>query len=140
MILKALSNGVWASLHRFWGSTQIELEWTVVPVLIVLVLFLATARILFAIQDAPKPASALDVTVVGDQCLWEFRYPTLGIVSRLIEKAAAGAIRCGQHEPGADGHALRHGVSRYAHRHLAKEHAIVAVEVQSDNKLKVGHS
>lgn len=66
---------------QIYGSTQIELAWTVIPVLIVLVLFLATARILFAIQDAPKPASALDVTVVGHQFWWEFRYPTLGIVT-----------------------------------------------------------
>ena len=60
---------------------QVELAWTVIPVLIVVVLFLTTARIIFAIQDAPKPKSALDVTVVGHQFWWEFRYPKLGIVT-----------------------------------------------------------
>jgi cytochrome c oxidase subunit 2 len=53
----------------------------VIPVLIVVVLFLTTARIIFAIQDAPKPQSALDVTVVAHQFWWEFRYPKLGIVT-----------------------------------------------------------
>jgi cytochrome c oxidase subunit II len=66
---------------QIYGSTQVELAWTVIPVLIVVVLFLTTARIIFAIQDAPKPASALDVTVIGHQFWWEFRYPKLGIVT-----------------------------------------------------------
>jgi cytochrome c oxidase subunit 2 len=66
---------------QVYGSTQIELAWTVIPVLIVAVLFLATARIIHAVQDAPKPAAALDVTVIGHQYWWEFRYPKLGIVT-----------------------------------------------------------
>jgi cytochrome c oxidase subunit II len=66
---------------QIYGSTQVELAWTVIPVLIVVVLFLTTARVIFAIQDAPKPQSALDVTVIGHQFWWEFRYPKLGIVT-----------------------------------------------------------
>ncbi len=66
---------------QIYGSMQVELAWTVIPVLIVVVLFLTTARIIFAIQDAPKPKSALDVTVIGHQFWWEFRYPKLGIVT-----------------------------------------------------------
>lgn len=66
---------------QIYGSTQIELAWTVIPVIIVVVLFLTTARMIFAIQDAPKPPDALDVTVVGHQFWWEFRYPKLGIVT-----------------------------------------------------------
>jgi len=66
---------------QIYGSTQIELAWTVIPILIVVVLFLTTARMIFAIQDAPKPPDALDVTVVGHQFWWEFRYPKLGIVT-----------------------------------------------------------
>ncbi len=66
---------------QVYGSTQIELAWTVIPVIIVVVLFLTTARFIFAIQDAPKPKEALDVTVVGHQFWWEFRYPKYGIVT-----------------------------------------------------------
>jgi cytochrome c oxidase subunit 2 len=66
---------------QVYGSTQIELAWTVIPVLIVAVLFLATARVIHAIQDAPKPETALDVTVIGHQYWWEYRYPKLGIVT-----------------------------------------------------------
>jgi cytochrome c oxidase subunit 2 len=66
---------------QIYGSTQIELAWTVIPVLTVVVLFLTTARILFAIQDAPKPKTALDVTVIGHQFWWEFRYPKYGVTT-----------------------------------------------------------
>lgn len=66
---------------QIYGSNQIEIAWTVIPVLIVVVLFLTTARMIFAIQDAPKPKSALSVTVVGHQFWWEYRYPDLGIVA-----------------------------------------------------------
>ena len=66
---------------QVYGSTQIELAWTIIPILIVVVLFLATARVIHAIQDAPKPATALDVTAIGHQFWWEFRYPALGIVT-----------------------------------------------------------
>ena len=66
---------------QVYGSSQIELAWTVIPVLIVLVLFLATARVIHSIQDAPQPAESIQVTAIGHQFWWEFRYPGLGIVT-----------------------------------------------------------
>jgi len=66
---------------QVYGSTQIELAWTIIPVLIVVVLFLATARVLHAVQDAAKPANAVEVTVIGHQFWWEYRYPQLGVVT-----------------------------------------------------------
>jgi cytochrome c oxidase subunit II len=66
---------------QVYGSNQIELSWTVIPILIVLVLFLATARVLHSVQDAPEPPGAVEVTVIGHQFWWEFRYPQLGIVA-----------------------------------------------------------
>jgi cytochrome c oxidase subunit 2 len=66
---------------QVYGSTQIELAWTIVPVLIVLVLFAATARVIHAIQDAPQPPTAVEVIVVGHQFWWEYRYPALGVIT-----------------------------------------------------------
>ena len=66
---------------QVFGSTQIELAWTIIPVLLITVLFLGTARVIFAIQDAPKPKNAVEVTVVGHQFWWEYRYPQYGIVT-----------------------------------------------------------
>jgi len=66
---------------QVYGSTQIELAWTVIPVLIVVVLFLASARVIHAVQDAAEPPSAVDVIAIGHQFWWEFRYPALGVVT-----------------------------------------------------------
>jgi cytochrome c oxidase subunit 2 len=66
---------------QVYGSTQIELAWTVIPILIVAVLFLATARVIHGIQDAPRPAGAVELTAIGHQFWWEFRYPGLNIVT-----------------------------------------------------------
>jgi cytochrome c oxidase subunit 2 len=66
---------------QVFGSTQLELAWTVIPLLIVVTLSLTTTRVLRAIQDAPQPPGALRVVVVGHQWWWEFRYPDLGIVT-----------------------------------------------------------
>src|SRR5262249_36346101 len=66
---------------QVYGSNQIETAWTVIPCLIVLVLILTTARVIHAVQDAPKPPNAIDVTGIGHQFWWEFRYPGLGIVT-----------------------------------------------------------
>src|SRR5262249_16976726 len=63
---------------QVYGSTQIELAWTIIPVLIVVVLFAATARVIHAVQDARMPATAVEVTAIGHQYWWEFRYPKLG--------------------------------------------------------------
>ena len=66
---------------QVFGSLQIELSWTIIPILIIVVLFLTTARVLFSVQDAPKPKNALDVIVVGHQFWWEFRYPQYNVVT-----------------------------------------------------------
>jgi cytochrome c oxidase subunit 2 len=42
---------------------------------------MATARVIHAIQDARMPTSAIEVTVIGHQFWWEFRYPALGVVT-----------------------------------------------------------
>ena len=66
---------------QIYGSNQIELSWTVIPTLIVVMLFLATARVIFSTENATKPSDALDVTLIGHQFWWEYRYPKLGIVT-----------------------------------------------------------
>jgi cytochrome c oxidase subunit 2 len=66
---------------QIYGSNQIELSWTVIPILIVVMLFLATTRVIYTTEHAPRLANALDVTVIGHQFWWEYRYPKLGVVS-----------------------------------------------------------
>jgi cytochrome c oxidase subunit 2 len=66
---------------QVYGSNQIEIAWTVLPLLIVIVLSMATGRVIFEVQNRRPPADALSVTVVGHQWWWEVRYPSLGVVT-----------------------------------------------------------
>ena len=66
---------------QVYGSNPIEFAWTTVPVLIVLVLFLVTARTIYVVQEPTRPPGALSVHVIGHQWWWEFRYPGSGIVT-----------------------------------------------------------
>jgi cytochrome c oxidase subunit 2 len=66
---------------QVYGSNQVELAWTVIPVLIVVVLFLATVRVLMGIQTAAQPRNAIQVIAIGHQFWWEYRYPGLKVVT-----------------------------------------------------------
>jgi len=66
---------------QVYGSNQVELAWTVVPVLIVVALSMATARVIADIQKTARPANALDVVAIGHQFWWEYRYPGLNVVT-----------------------------------------------------------
>jgi cytochrome c oxidase subunit 2 len=66
---------------QVYGSNQVELAWTVVPMLIVVVLFLATARVITLVQEAGRPDDALQVVAIGHQFWWEYRYPDSDVVT-----------------------------------------------------------
>lgn len=66
---------------QIYGSNQVELAWTVIPVIIVVVLFLASARVIHAVEDAQFPPNAIEVNATGHQFWWEFQYPGYGFVT-----------------------------------------------------------
>lgn len=66
---------------QVYGSNQVELAWTVVPVLIVILLSLVTARNILALQKDERPEGWLPVTAIGHQWWWEFHYPEQGITT-----------------------------------------------------------
>jgi cytochrome c oxidase subunit 2 len=66
---------------QVYGSNQIEVAWTVLPILIVFVLIGVSARVIAAVENASPPAAALKVTVIGHQWWWEILYPDFNIVT-----------------------------------------------------------
>ncbi|HXM59246.1 MAG TPA: cytochrome c oxidase subunit II [Terriglobales bacterium] len=66
---------------QVYGSNQVELAWTVIPVLIVVALFMATARVIGSVQKAAQPNNAIEVIAIGHQYWWEYRYPALHVVT-----------------------------------------------------------
>ena len=63
------------------GHTALELAWTIAPALILLVIAIPTIQVVFRTQTAAAPPRALLVTVRGWQWWWEFRYPSLDVVT-----------------------------------------------------------
>jgi len=66
---------------QVYGSNQVEVAWTVIPILIVVALFMATARVIADIQKASPSANAIEVVAIGHQFWWEYRYPGLHVVT-----------------------------------------------------------
>jgi cytochrome c oxidase subunit 2 len=66
---------------QVYGSNQVEIAWTVIPVLIVVALFMATARVIADIQKTSLPANSVEVVAIGHQFWWEYRYPGRGVVT-----------------------------------------------------------
>jgi cytochrome c oxidase subunit 2 len=66
---------------QVYGSNQVELAWTVIPILIVVALFMATARVIAGVQKDPRLDNAIEVVAIGHQFWWEYRYPGLGVVT-----------------------------------------------------------
>jgi cytochrome c oxidase subunit 2 len=69
-------DGIPLQIH---GNKPIEIAWTIIPAIIVL--FLATMTFRTQALLAQPAANPLNVTVIGHQWWWEFRYPELGIVT-----------------------------------------------------------
>src|SRR5258705_3651659 len=66
---------------QVYGSNQVELVGTIIPIPVVVVLFLATARVIASLQNATPPRGAIEVVVTAHQFWWEYRYPALGVVT-----------------------------------------------------------
>jgi cytochrome c oxidase subunit II len=58
------------------GSTGLELTWSIVPFLIMLIMFGWGAKLFFAAQTPPK--DAMEVFVTGKQWMWKVQYPDGG--------------------------------------------------------------
>jgi cytochrome c oxidase subunit II len=63
------------------GHTGLELAWTIAPAFVLLVIAIPTIQVVFRTQSAATPPGALEVTVRGWQWWWEFRYPSLDVVT-----------------------------------------------------------
>jgi cytochrome c oxidase subunit 2 len=66
---------------QIYGSNQIEVAWTVIPILIVFILIGVSARVIAAVENASPPKHALHVTLIGHQWWWEVVYPDYNITT-----------------------------------------------------------
>ncbi|MGZ9585499.1 cytochrome c oxidase subunit II [Paenibacillus marinisediminis] len=62
------------------GSHKLEVIWTVIPIILLIILAVPTVKYVFAFaEDYSNDKDAIKVNVVSHQYWWEFEYPELGI-------------------------------------------------------------
>jgi len=66
---------------QVYGSNQIEVAWTIIPVLIVFILIGVTARVIAGVENASPPKDVTKITIIGHQWWWEVKYPDYDIVT-----------------------------------------------------------
>ncbi len=66
---------------QVYGSNQIEVAWTIIPVLIVFILIGVSARVIASVENASPPKDVTKVTIIGHQWWWEVKYPDYDIVT-----------------------------------------------------------
>ena len=70
-----------------FGHHKLELTWTIIPLVVVLVLFILTVLHMRSASARPGnkaidlPDRQPDIVAIGNQWWWEFRYPASGVVT-----------------------------------------------------------
>ncbi len=65
--------------EQIHGNTRLEVAWTLAPALILVAVAVPTIATIFDL--AQKPENPVNVTVIGHQFWWEYRYDDLGVVT-----------------------------------------------------------
>lgn len=63
------------------GSTLLEVIWTVIPIVLLIILAIPAVKYTFDLADHVDEEGAVLVKVTAHQFWWEFEYPELGIVT-----------------------------------------------------------
>lgn len=69
-----------APAKQIHGNVALEILWTAIPALILVLIAVPTVKTIFVTQ-APPPAGALTIEVTGQQWWWEFHYPEYGVTT-----------------------------------------------------------
>jgi cytochrome c oxidase subunit II len=64
--------------EQIHGSKRLEIAWTIIPAVILLVIFIPTAQIIYKHAAAAGTAN-FEVDVLGKQWWWEFTYPNIPV-------------------------------------------------------------
>lgn len=62
------------------GNHTLEVIWTIIPFILLIIMAIPTVRLNFALAADPGD-DAVQIRVIGHQWWWEFQYPELGIVT-----------------------------------------------------------
>jgi cytochrome c oxidase subunit 2 len=75
--------------------TPIEVLWTVIPVLILVIIAVPSFKLMYYEADVP-PGTAMTIDVIGHQWYWQYKYPDQGGLSFYSNIVPASALKPGQ--------------------------------------------
>jgi len=67
--------------EQIHGNTQLEMAWTIAPIVALAFIAVPTVRANFAVAEPPPESDPLVVRAVGHQWWFEFQYPDLGVIT-----------------------------------------------------------
>jgi cytochrome c oxidase subunit II len=67
--------------NQYHGNTTLEITWTIIPALILVVILFFTFRTQAVLATPQDSSRAINVRVIGHQWWWEFEYPDYGFVT-----------------------------------------------------------
>ena len=66
---------------QIFGNNKLEIAWTVVPIIIVIVLFVISLKAMGTSDPQIRPDQKPNIIITGHQWWWEVRYPASGVVT-----------------------------------------------------------
>src|SRR5579884_1420360 len=66
---------------QVFGNRTVEVTWTLIPFVVLIVAFGFTVHSIHDINTPPKASHPLNIIAMGHQWWWEFDYPTLGVTT-----------------------------------------------------------
>jgi cytochrome c oxidase subunit II len=67
--------------NQYHGNTTLEITWTIIPAIILVVILFFTFRTQAVLATPPDSPNALNIRVIGHQWWWEFEYTDHGFVT-----------------------------------------------------------
>ncbi len=67
--------------NQIHGNTPLEITWTIIPAVILIVILYFTFQTQAALANPPEDPNSVHVRVIGHQWWWEFQYPDLGVTT-----------------------------------------------------------
>ncbi len=63
------------------GNRNLEILWTVIPLIVVIALFFASLRVMKRINEPIVSGQKPDIVIIAHQWWWDMRYPKLGVIT-----------------------------------------------------------
>ena len=83
-LIRYRAKGSAAEPPQIFGSRRLEIAWTAIPLVIVIVLFVLTVRTMARVDAPLQPNREPDLVITGHQWWWEARYPNGAAVANEI--------------------------------------------------------